>query len=137
MILVGVYNLQKNGGGIIMKRLIAITLFICLLLCGCQAANPTPTESAAESDLVTSKAPAVESTEVTTEDITESTSVQPKKVTVYLLEKAVFFVLTIQWKRRFYMSNIEFLDFKLYLDINYLNTIFETTFELNFLHLHC
>lgn len=91
MILVGVYNLQKNGGGIIMKRLIAITLFICLLLCGCQAANPTPTESAAESDLVTSKAPAVESTEVTTEDITESTSVQPKKVTVYLLEKAVFF----------------------------------------------
>lgn len=78
-----------------MKRLVALILLLCLLLCGCQGGNPATTESTVESDQtpsqVTSEVPIVDSSEETTESTTESTPVQPEKVAVYLLEKAVVF----------------------------------------------
>lgn len=85
-----------------MKRVIAILIVVCLLLCGCQAVKPTSTEPAIEStqhstqttteategtsEEATTEAP----TEVTTTPVTEPEQTQPSKVTVYLLEKTVF-----------------------------------------------
>lgn len=85
-----------------MKRVIAILILVCLLLCGCQTVKPTSTEPAIEStqpstqttteategtsEEATTEAP----TEVTTTPVTEPEQTQPSKVTVYLLEKTVF-----------------------------------------------
>ena len=92
-----------------MRRIIAILMAMCLLLCGCQAAEPNSTESSQESSQpatqVTTITPTDATTEATTEPTTEPTTApttepttapttepeptQPSTVTVYLLEKSV------------------------------------------------
>lgn len=62
-----------------MKRIFALTLFICILLCGCGKAGTAPGESGLDDN--------TSSTTLSTE--TPSQPNQPEKVTVYLLEKSV------------------------------------------------
>lgn len=83
-----------------MKRLLAFTLFLSLLLCGCTPSAPAPTEQTAETAQthVTTEATEI-TTETTIEPTTEPTAapttepIQPKpeKVKVYLLEKSVIY----------------------------------------------
>ena len=78
-----------------MKRILAFTVLLCLLLCGCQAGKPTSTEPATEPSQTQTptEAPTVstEAPTVSTEAPTEPVQAQPEKVTVYLLEKAIYF----------------------------------------------
>lgn len=81
-----------------MKRLIAILLFGCLLLCGCQAADPTqaptpaPTQPTVETPTnAPTEAPTAPPTEAPTEAPTEPEVTSPATVTVYLLTQAVYF----------------------------------------------
>ena len=84
-----------------MKRILAVTLIVCLLLCGCQLGDLIPAEPATEpsqtqtpteaSTEAPTEAPTETPTEAPTEAPTEPVQAQPEKVTVYLLEKAVYF----------------------------------------------
>ena len=79
-----------------MRRLFAILMVVCLLLCGCRAVQPT--EPAPENTPPATQ-PTTAATEGATEEPTtaapttpptEPEPTQPSKVTVYLLEEAVF-----------------------------------------------
>ena len=84
-----------------MKRILAVTLIVCLLLCGCQLGDLIPAEPATEpsqtqtpteaSTEAPTETPTEAPTETPTEAPTEPVQAQPEKVTVYLLEKAVYF----------------------------------------------
>ena len=80
-----------------MKRILAVTLIVCLLLCGCQLGDLIPAEPATEPSQTqtpteaSTEAPTETPTEAPTEAPTEPVQAQPEKVTVYLLEKAVYF----------------------------------------------
>lgn len=77
-----------------MKRIWTVLLVVCLLFCGCQAADLTSTESTPENSQaptqVTTEAPTGTSTEAPTEAPTEPTQTQPEKITVYLLTETMF-----------------------------------------------
>lgn len=72
-----------------MKRLIALTLLVCLLLisgCGKPATDNTESTGGQTTGSVTEQ-----TTEATTEETTEAPTICPTKATLYLLEKAAFY----------------------------------------------
>lgn len=79
------------------KRFLAFTVLACLLLCGCQPADPTPTDSTTTptpTQPPVSEAPTPDSTptpEPSAEVTPAPTQPGPKLVTVYLLEKSTYF----------------------------------------------
>lgn len=73
-----------------MKRILIVALIACLLLCGCQEAEPAATTTL-PSAAPTTDPTAAATTEPTVIPTTEPTEAQPEFVTVYLLTEVAMF----------------------------------------------